>query len=157
MSRLLLLLVLSLALTAPAAAQAPGGSSVMSKPVSAKRVRTLVQAISGCRIMHPSRCKALGELAALGSAGAPGLLPLLDDPDPKLRAAAVSAAGQMRLSEAGAKLLASLKDDDDNVRSAALTALGHVQPEGTVKALAGSLGAKNVIHRIAAAMALCRS
>jgi len=98
---------------------------------------------------------------ALARIGRPALRPLLaalSAENPRARANAAFAIGEMEprdgRAEALPRLMLSLKDDDDGVREACVRALGEIDDPEAVPALLGALRDKAVPVRAAAAWAL---
>ncbi|MFI8823753.1 fumarate reductase/succinate dehydrogenase flavoprotein subunit [Streptomyces sp. NPDC053431] len=94
-------------------------------------------------------------LAAVHAPAAATLDPLVDDPDPLVRGAALAAlAGTGCPSPYAARAAAALADPAWQVRAGAATALRAASPAGAVTALAGSLTDPNADVRKAAVLSL---
>lgn len=101
----------------------------------------------------------MSQLARQDKKWAEPLLPLLQDKDPEIRAQAAKWLGDMKWTEAGAKLIPLLKDTAARVRFFAAEALGRIQYAQAVEPLIAMLQANNdedVYLRHAGSLALSR-
>lgn len=116
-----------------------------------------IQAIEQ-RLGAPSaevRRSAAAELGRLPDSVQRRLLPrLFADPDPEVRLRVADAALQIRLPEAGARVLKWLNDGDARVRAAAAEVLGVLPHPGSAAALGRVLEDPDASVRSAAALAL---
>jgi cellulose synthase operon protein C len=101
------------------------------------------------------RRAASAELNRLPDSVQRRLLPVLfSDPDPELRLVVADAALQLRLSDAGARVVKWLNDPDARVRAAAAEVLGVLPHPGSASALGRVLEDPEPAVRAAAALAL---
>jgi len=101
------------------------------------------------------RRAASAELRRLPDSVQRRLLPaLFSDPDPELRLVVADAALQLRLSDAGARVVKWLNDPDARVRAAAAEVLGVLPHPGSASALGRVLEDPEPAVRAAAALAL---
>jgi HEAT repeat protein len=100
-------------------------------------------------------CQAVLSLGKLQDPeSAHGLLPLLDDPDPRMRFVALRALGQIRNAEAVPQILPFLSDARKELRFAAVEALGTIRAASAVRPLKASCRDADRNLRRAAAEAL---
>ncbi|MFJ6849275.1 HEAT repeat domain-containing protein [Streptomyces sp. NPDC091271] len=109
-------------------------------------------------VTDPSREVRVAVAKGLSATRSPGpepLVPLLDDPDPLVRAAALAALAATGCPPAYAgTVVSALSDPAWQVRAGAATALSSAEPLPAVAALAGALGDPNADVRKAAVLAL---
>ncbi len=123
-------------------------------------INALIQALQRERVDRPLRSPpstsfALGQI---GRAAIVGLIPILENPDPKVRTASVLALGFMRgqAKESIPALLPLLKDRNTEVRQATALALAAIEPGGNraMAVLIEMLHAEDIYVRMDAADAL---
>lgn len=101
----------------------------------------------------------ISQLARQDKKYAEGLLPLLKDSDPEIRAQAAKWIGDIKYSEAGAALVPLLKDGNPRTRFFAAEALGRIRYAPAVQPLLDFLAANNdedAYQRHAGSLALAR-
>ena len=103
--------------------------------------------------------EAIRSLEKIGDLSAgPSIVPMLRDPNPKVRKAAVESVGQLRVKEAVEDLSAIVRGDrDKDVQRAALTAMAKIPDNGQDKVFLLYLRDKDAKLRAAAAEGLGRS
>jgi HEAT repeat protein len=93
--------------------------------------REIASAVEGSLRSPELRVRLLGARCAgsVGLASPDALVPLLHDPDPAIRAAALVSLGRLRGDRAAPALREALADGDDKVQSAATSLLATLDPE----------------------------
>jgi HEAT repeat protein len=81
------------------------------------------------------RGQAARALAEIGEPASEHLIPLLNDPDWKVRYRAAEALGVMRINKAVGPLIERLSDEKDHVRYMAAKGLGSLQDPAAIEAL----------------------
>ncbi len=146
-------LISSLWVCSASAAGWTGGTDEMVWPGSIRAVEQGLEAPS-----VEARRSAAAELGRLPDSVQRRLLPkLFADPDPEVRLRVADAALQIRLPEAGARVLKWLNDGDPRVRAAAAEVLGVLPHPGSAAALGRVLEDPDASVRSAAALALGNS
>ncbi|MDI9634084.1 MAG: HEAT repeat domain-containing protein [Methanolinea sp.] len=102
------------------------------------------------------RAQAAAALGGLGEEVVPDVVPLLSDPDWRVRYRAAEILGMAKGRGAVAALVAALADGKDHVRYMAAKALGEIGDQSAVRPLAGRLRDENPYVRKAAVIALGR-
>lgn len=102
------------------------------------------------------RAQAAAALGELGEAVVPDVVPLLSDPDWRVRYRAAEILMMAKSRGAVAALVAALADGKDHVRYMAAKALGEAGDESAVRPLAGRLRDENPHVRKAAVISLGR-
>lgn len=93
-------------------------------------------ALSDPKATVPLKFESARALQRIGDAATGDVLgPLLADPDPMVRLAAVDATGALRIVDLGPKVVPLLTDPEWQVQSAAITATGLLRPQSGVQPL----------------------
>jgi HEAT repeat protein len=118
-----------------------------------RAVPRLVRSLAGLEV---PRAIAAGALLAIGSDAAPRLRPLLDAPEPALRATVIGVLGYTGDAGDADALAAALRDEASEVRAAAARSLGRLGARTAAAELREALGDPAPFVRTAAAHALAR-